>query len=127
LLRPLVVFSTPADLLTCSPAFPTPSQGSQAAGKATVEATLKEETRDAWKLAQAVLSADVVGVALDKNDIVKKFKAILDADYTVRGAGLMLTAVAKLGLPAESLGPFVDVIEDLVGQAEVTGDMLAVR
>lgn len=99
--------------------------GSQAAGKATVEAVLKSETRDAWKLAQAVLSADVVGAALNKDDVVKKFTAILAADYTVRGAGLMLTAVSKMGLPADKLTAFVDVVEDLVGQAEVTGDMLA--
>ena len=106
---------------------PLPDQGSQAAGKATVEAVLKSETRDAWKLAQAVLSADVVGAALNKDDVVKKFTAILAADYTVRGAGLMLTAVSKMGLPADKLTAFVDVVEDLVGQAEVTGDMLAVR
>ncbi len=107
-----------------------------AAAEKLIKATLSGSSTDALALAQAVLAAKALGVALDASDTFKKLKAVLNHDYTVKGAGLLLSAAASLPAPAAEgenaeagpspYAPFVEIIEDIIGQAEVAGDLLSV-
>ncbi len=78
-------------------------------------------------VAHAVLAAKALGVAIDAADTTNKLKAVLNHDYTVRGAGLLLSAVATLSFDnTDAYTPFVDMIDDILGQAEVAGEQLSV-
>src|SRR5690606_21619260 len=77
-------------------------------------------------LSQAVLSAISLGLNFDHADVLGKLKTVLDGEYTLKGAGLLLTAASALNVEAAQLKPFVDAIEDIIGQAEVAGDVLSV-
>lgn len=94
--------------------------------ESTVRNVLNGGTTDAWVLSQAVLSAISLGLNFDHADVLGKLKTVLDGEYTLKGAGLLLTAASALNVEAAQLKPFVDAIEDIIGQAEVAGDVLSV-
>ncbi|EGD79800.1 hypothetical protein PTSG_13096 [Salpingoeca rosetta] len=90
-------------------------------GKKVVEDVLAS-AGDAISLHHALGAAKSVGVSVNTADVLAKFEAIADGDYSARAAGYVLDAVSSLELTPGAKETFSDMAEALAAQAEVFGN-----